>query len=109
MTCSDSIRSSKFLARAKEFVSRPSETEAEEKGGDSSSLEADATAPPRAEPRLVVEALKKELTESDPSGAAPSPAALHAALDSLVGLRPQDVVLAVDGHDVANDGTVHFR
>ncbi|XP_026193786.1 protease Do-like 9 [Cyclospora cayetanensis] len=44
-----------------------------------------------------------------PPSAAERKALIHEALDQRIGLRPEDVVLAIDGVDVAGDGTVHFR
>lgn len=41
--------------------------------------------------------------------AAERKALVHAMLEQKIGLRPEDVVMAVDGADVAGDGTVHFR
>ncbi|CDJ46723.1 hypothetical protein EBH_0029460 [Eimeria brunetti] len=44
-----------------------------------------------------------------PPSAAERKALLHEILEQRIGLRPEDVVMAVDGADVAGDGTVHFR
>ena len=71
-----------------------------------------------ADPSVVVrEAIAAVDAEAAAAAAAgkplPSPAErkglLHGILEQKIGLRPEDVVMAVDGADVAGDGTVHFR
>ncbi|KAL8273162.1 hypothetical protein Esti_002920 [Eimeria stiedai] len=44
-----------------------------------------------------------------PLSAAEKRALVHAELEKTLGLKPEDVILAVEGVDVAEDGTVHFR
>ncbi|KAL8428154.1 hypothetical protein ACSSS7_007361 [Eimeria intestinalis] len=94
-------------------IAAPTAAEAAEVGGSEKGGDDECT--PTADPTPAVLAAAAAVDAAAaaegkaPLSAAEKRALVHAELEKTLGLKPEDVILAVEGVDVAEDGTVHFR
>lgn len=138
VTATDAVRSRNFLERAKAAADKVEAVAASGGAGTppepatdeaaTTAVPAAAKAPnvvaapcasrPLADPSALVQAAIAAADEATAAAAAagkPPPSAaerralLHSSLEQAIGLQQEDVVMAVEGADVAGDGTVHFR
>ena len=128
VTATDSVRSRNFLKRAKAAAEQLTAATAVPATATATGVPAGAGGPPgapeeeddtpKADPTAVVKeaAAAVEAAEAAAAAAGKGPLTaterkdlLHAELEAKIGLKPEDVILAVEGVDVAGDGTIHFR
>lgn len=132
VTATDAVRSRNFLERARAAADKveaaaassgtgiPPEPATDEAAAAkaANAVAAPFDSRPLADPSALVQAAIAAADEATAAAAAagkPPPSAaerralLHSSLEQAIGLQQEDVVMAVEGADVAGDGTVHFR